>query len=552
MFNSFSTTSKLRFLVFLSFGFLLIVAVVGFLGFNKAEKNFKMMEANEIAIMQKVSEVRNDVNDLQNILVSASITKGESNSDYAKSSEAISKSFSEKIDSLKSITSKDEEMKNILENLLVRFKAFLSVGKIMADSYMDEAADPFDQVDSYFGFSAISDKMKEELDLLNVHASKSFQNRIVIFSNELDTMKSYIAAVGIVGFIIMALLGYYLSNIISRPIIKLQKNIDETLNSKDLSQGVELNKNARDEIAYATKSFNSLILSLNTAIDYSKGHALKNEEAALKIMDFAKDIDARARKEFAIVEETKHSGDSIKGYIRESTESANAIKTEINNAASVLDNAKEMVLELVLKIRNTAEREADLARKLEQLSQDAKQIQNILSVISEVAEQTNLLALNATIEAARAGEHGRGFAVVADEVRKLAEKTQKSLNEINSTVNIITQTIVNNSAEINENADIMQNLSSISEDVERSIEDSSTNMKQVSNITERSIDKIVSTSKGMEEILSKIDVVDSLSRDNLEGVDAIKQEIGELYKMTETLKNTLSQFRTTTTKKGEL
>jgi len=251
------------------------------------------------------------------------------------------------------------------------------------------------------------------------------------------------------------------------------------------------------------------------------------------------------------VEETKHGGDSIKGYIRESTESANAIKTEINNAASVLDSAKEMVLELVLKIRNTAEREADLARKLEQLSQDAKQIQNILSVISEVAEQTNLLALNATIEAARAGEHGRGFAVVADEVRKLAEKTQKSLNEINSTVNIITQTIVNNSAEINENADIMQNLSSISEDVERSIEDSSTNMKQVSSITERSIDKIVSTSKGMEEILSKIDVVDSLSRDNLEGVDAIKQEIGELYKMTETLKNTLSQFRTTTTK-GEV
>lgn len=130
-----------------------------------------------------------------------------------------------------------------------------------------------------------------------------------------------------------------------------------------------------------------------------------------------------------------------------------------------------MINSTVDRIQSVANKEHELSENLQSLAGNAQETKQILATIGDIADQTNLLALNAAIEAARAGEHGRGFAVVADEVRKLAERTQKSLTETSATINILIQAINDNSEALNKNMDEMMDLTKYVGTVDGKMED---------------------------------------------------------------------------------
>lgn len=234
----------------------------------------------------------------------------------------------------------------------------------------------------------------------------------------------------------------------------------------------------------------------------------------------------------------------LKKILESSTKEAQATVEEIESANKKLTVAAEGIQLMVQKVSQSVEIENKLSQKLSALSVETEKIKEVLSVIGDIADQTNLLALNAAIEAARAGEHGRGFAVVADEVRNLAERTQHSLSDISATINSVVTEIVDAGVEMRQNAAKIDELSVVSSTAQTHITDSIDTMNIAVLKVEELVAKSIANAKSTGEILSKIDNINQISSENAKSVINIAYAADRLKSMADGLKEKLNIFRT--------
>ncbi|MCH5313161.1 MAG: HAMP domain-containing protein [Helicobacter sp.] len=240
--------------------------------------------------------------------------------------------------------------------------------------------------------------------------------------------------------------------------------------SGDLTKRIAIKRN--DEVGITSGYVNKFIQTIQETISVSKRVSEENMQACGGLLDVSNTLSKNSDEQFELVDKVNALAYKVSENLDNAEQIANATKNEIEQTETTLDEFVSNLQNSVELISSSAQNQQEILDRVEELIGHAEQIKSVLSIISDIADQTNLLALNAAIEAARAGEHGRGFAVVADEVRKLAERTQKSLNEIAANVNLVTQSI---------------------DDMGTSIKDTAENMIEITGKTTPLIDEVHNT-----------------------------------------------------------
>ena len=212
---------------------------------------------------------------------------------------------------------------------------------------------------------------------------------------------------------------------------------------------------------------------------------------------------------------------------------------------SSLNLTHESIQTINHKITATSESTNELNSEFTQLISDAAHLKVITATIRDIADQTNLLALNAAIEAARAGEHGRGFAVVADEVRKLSESTNKAVNEVDVSLSILIQSMSSATSRIEQNSDIVVDLVAEGESVLRKFEGIQESIQKSVDISEGSLQTIVDMQANIVNIIEEIQYMSALSFESSTFIGEVEEIAGEIVITQNALDATLGFFKTT-------
>ncbi|MFZ5981373.1 MAG: methyl-accepting chemotaxis protein [Candidatus Zixiibacteriota bacterium] len=399
------------------------------------------------------------------------------------------------------------------------------------------------------------------------------------FTEPVNNIRNAIVFLGLIFLAISLTIGFLLSRSITRPIIRLV-DIAEGVAIGDVSRSIEVK--AKDEVGVLANSFNSVIDYLKSAAGAAEQMA--RNDLTVKIEPKSdKDVFGRSfklmtnnfsqmirslkdssRELASAASEIAASSEQMSRGANDQTEQVNQVSTAIEEmTATILETSKnaneateasrtasiqagdggQIVAETIDGMQKITQTVRDSAESISRLAKSADQIGEIIGVIDEIADQTNLLALNAAIEAARAGEQGRGFAVVADEVRKLAERTGKATGEITEMIKGIQS----------QTEDAVQSMEAGIQEVDRgkeltdkagnSLNEIVTMTQSVMNMIQQIATASEEQSTAAEQISKNVEYITSVTRETAKGAEQSAAAAEELNRQAEGLDKMVAQFK---------
>jgi methyl-accepting chemotaxis protein len=445
MFSNINVAARLFILTALASIITIIVVLFGVFGMNQIKENVHVMYNERAAALSQLGKVNSGVSVLALHMYRAlqhdpstpliKLHADHSVDVHVDAAEKLIKDVEEAWDTY-TATPLDETEKAAAAKFKETFGGFVgeairpTIASLRAGDYSPEVYTHFIMGYRKFGLPVV--QLSNELVETNGKLAKeNYEHSEAVYDSSLMTMLT----VFFVGLALSVFVAWSIIRSIVIPLSGLQTTIAGIEHSGDFTQRAEVF--GKNEIGHTATAFNKLLATLQKALGEILADTTQLDTAATALATTAQQVAASS-------EMTSESSSAMAAAVEEMTVSVATINQNAQETTKLTREAGEMsqkgadvIRRTVGEMHTVAEAVSKSSGIITELGQQSEKISGIVQVIKDVADQTNLLALNAAIEAARAGEQGRGFAVVADEVRKLAERTTSATGEIGAMISAI-------------------------------------------------------------------------------------------------------------------
>ncbi|MEC0700908.1 methyl-accepting chemotaxis protein [Bacillus haynesii] len=529
--------SKLFVIIIISALALSIVGIQGVGGLNKLSKGSEMIYQDQLIPNQLFARLKANNLDIDTYKFELMVTKDNDRN------ETLQKNIQEKNKENSTLMEKIDQLK-LMDNVSEKYESFKSEYKKLQDisSEMLSLAVKNENDKAYDVYLKEMDPQREtvnqlieDIQTLNADNAKTIYQRD---SKEAGSIITLLIIVIAASLVLSISIGLLMTRLITKPIKDIQALFTETEQGDFTVKGTYQSK---DELGLLTVSFNKMVAGVRSIIE-TVGETSHQVASSSQELSASADESTKASEyisttiqELAVgsdqqVESVENSRTVIKGM----TEFAGRISSNAEKAAATADQTALMSLEgtkaidkVSAQMKSINETVVSLSEAFKHLTERSNEIGNITEVITSIAEQTNLLALNAAIEAARAGEQGKGFAVVADEVRKLAEQSAQSAEQITRLITIIQNdtkqtmnSVISATGEVKEGLVVVHEAGGAFQKIENSITEVVTQINDVTNL----VKNLTAGTSEIETAISGVKEVAETAAGSTQTVSAATQE----------------------------